>query len=579
MTVKKCLYFVGLLCISTAAPIFPQNQKPQTISHLPVVEPFKITLGSSFTASGSSPRLIGGMSKEIVAADFEAAMDVIRRNYIDGSSLDRNALTKSSIDSMLRTLDPHSNYYDAAEYAELLGEHESEYSGTGSSISTFERNGEFDTFVISTFPGSPAFKAGLRFGDRIIAVNGENISGQSSDMVRDKVRGKRGTLVRLTIERSDTKAIEIVEIRRDRVHQSSVPNGYLLGNGVGYVDMTRGFSNTTVGELDAAIKDLHRLGMRSLVLDLRGNTGGILDQAVKVAEKFLPAGSTIVSQRGRFVGNNRTWISNNSINETMPMVLLVNENTASASEVVAGALQDNDRALIVGEKTFGKGLVQNVLSLPFGSGMTLTAARYYTPSGRSIQRDYSDGSLYDYFNHKNAIAEIDRSIYVARTLTNRKVYGGDGITPDETFTSADLTSLQISLLDPLFFFAREYVNGRVRNAEKVTFDNFTVSDSIIASFSEFASGSKENIWKLSPASLAREETFIRTRLRYDLAMAAFGIDSANRTRIEADPQVAKAIELLPKAAELATSAKKARQTAAKSKTLYKKNSLSLVLNE
>lgn len=549
----------------TATPIFPQNsQKPQTqfLSN----EPFKITQGSSFAASGTSPeakasKAGGGISKEVVAADFEAALNIIRKNYVHGAKLDQNVLTKSAIDSMLRTLDPHSNYYDAAEYTELLGEHESEYSGTGSSIATFEREGEFETYIISTYPGSPAFKAKLRFGDRIVAVNGEKTSGQSSDTVRDKVRGKRGTTVRLTIERADTKAVEIIEIRRDRVHRPSVPNGYLLSKGVGYVDMTNGFSNSTAGELEGAIKELNRLGMVSMILDLRGNTGGILDQAVKVAEKFLPAGSSIVSQRGRFAMDNRTWSSANANYETMPVVLLVDENTASASEVVAGALQDNDRALIVGEKTFGKGLVQNVLSLPFGSGLTLTAARYYTPSGRSIQRDYSDGSLYNYFNHKNASVEIDRSIYVARTLTNRKVYGGDGITPDLMFRSEDLSSLQISLLDPIFFYAREYVNGRIKKAENKKSGLFSTPEDMVASFSEFAA--RENSWRLSAALLPGEAAFIRNRLRYDLAMATFGMDSANRARIESDPLVAKAIDLLPEAAELAASAKKAKRTAAK----------------
>lgn len=574
MSIRNCLYFATALYILTTAPVFSQNPQPREVSQLPATEPFRITQGSSFSASGKGVG-IGGITKEIIVSDLESAVDIVLGNYIDGTSLDESVLTKSSIDSMLKTLDPHSNYYDAAEYAELLGEHESEYSGTGSSISNFERNGGFETYVVSTFPGSPASKANLRFGDRIIAVNGGAISELSSDIVRDKVRGKRGTIVSLTIERADTKAVETVEMRRERVHQPTVPVGYMLGNGVGYVDMTRGFSNTTFVELDAAVKELHRRGMTSLVLDLRGNTGGILEQAVKSAEKFLPEGSIIVSQRGRFSADNRKWISNNSSHETLPLVLLVDENTASASEVLAGALQDNDRALIVGEKTFGKGLVQNVLNLPSGSGLTLTAARYYTPSGRSIQRDYSDGSLYDYFNHKNATAEIDRSVYVARTLTNRKVYGGDGIIPEYTLKSEELTSLQISLLDPIFFFTREYVNGRIK-----TFKNLRQSgngqpqmipinsDSLLSLFLEFVL--KESPAKLTPSLLAKETVFIRNRLRYNLAMAALGIDSANQARIETDAHLAKAVELLPKAAELAASAKRTHSNLSVRKPQQKK---------
>jgi carboxyl-terminal processing protease len=213
----------------------------------------------------------------------------------------------------------------------------------------------------------------------------------------------------------------------------------------------------------------------------------------------------------------------------MPLVLLVDANSASASEVLAGAFQDNDRALIIGEKTFGKGLVQSVLSLPYGSGLTLTAARYYTPSGRSIQRDYSDVGLYDYFNHRNTTAEIERSAYVARTLTNRVVYGGDGITPDEIAAEDKLTAAQISLLDPLFFFAHELINGRVDNLQtsgvtanqqirqQVVFGEPTVSDAIIDKFVEFATN--ERSWKISPNTINRERPYIKKMLRYNLAMS------------------------------------------------------------
>ncbi len=585
MTLKKCLCFVSLLCVLTATPVFTQET---TITRIPKPvesDPFKLTSGSSFSASGSGgSRSSSRMAKETVASDFGDALEVIRNNHADGPRLNSESLTSSAISSMLKVLDPHSNYYDANEYQDLLGEHQSEYSGTGSSIAGFERKGKLDTYVVSTFPGSPAAKANLRFGDRIIAVNGQSVSGQSPDTVRDKVRGKRGTFVRLTIERADNKSIETVELKRDRVHQPAVPAGYLLRPGVGYIDLTGGFSNATMIEFEAALVDLNRQGMKSLVLDIRGNGGGILDQAVKVAEKFLPPGTKIVSQRGRYPDDTRIWTAGKARTETTPLVLLVDENTASASEVLAGALQDNDRALIVGEKTFGKGLVQSVLNLPYGSGLTLTAARYYTPSGRSIQRDYSDVGLYDYFNHRNATAEIERSVYAAKTITNRVVYGGDGITPDVRLKEAKLSRTQISLLDPLFFYAREYVNGRIKDSEgspmtanqqirqQIMFGDSIVSDAMVDFFNKFVA--EESSWKIKPASLTGDTSFIRNTLRYNLAMAAFGIGSANRAKIETDPLISQAIDALPKAARLNIAAQKARLSVPK-----EKSSLSLVLNE
>lgn len=313
----------------------------------------------------------------------------------------------------------------------------------------------------------------MRFGDKIIAVDGAAVSGAPSAVVRDKVRGKKGTLVRLTVERADTLKTEIVEIRRNRVPQPSIPDAYLLRQGVGYVDLTEGFNYTTVEELNHALDDLRGRGMTSLILDLRGNPGGILEQAVRVAEKFLPPGNTIVTQRGRFPIDNRTWKSTNKAAESFPLVVLVNDGSASASEIVAGALQDYDRALIVGENTFGKGLVQSVINLPNGSGLTLTTAKYYTPSGRSIQRDYSSGSLYDYYNHKTVLTEKEKSVRAGVTVTGRQIFGGDGITPDEIVKNHALNQTQIALADPIFFFARETASGRVRN-----YENYKISGQI-----------------------------------------------------------------------------------------------------
>jgi carboxyl-terminal processing protease len=316
------------------------------------------------------------------------------------------------------------------------------------------------------------------------------------------------------------------------------------------------------------MEQLKSEGMRSLVLDLRGNGGGIVDQAVKVAERFLPAGTLILTQQGRARIDNRSWRSQNTAAETLPLVLLVDENTASASEIVAGAFQDNDRALIVGEKTFGKGLVQSVIDLPGSTGLTLTAARYLTPSGRSIQRDYSTLDTYDYFNHKTAA--IDKPFFEARTVTDRRVHGGDGIQPDEAVKDDDVSESQAALLDTLFLFSREAVNGRIAGQEnyrsssltfgkRITPGDVMVSDGLMSAFYAFAI--KNGGGKFTAASLRADSHFIKVRLRYNLAMASFGSVSADQVLIEDDPQVAKGIEVLPRAGQLAQLAAKARLTA------------------
>lgn len=567
---RKSLFVICVFFSLTVSSAFPQS-KEKTVSQLPEVEPFKISRGSSFSASSIQTRKVDSekkpnTSQDIVAKDFKEALEIIRDSYIDGKRVDYNELTKSSVSSMLRTLDPHSNYFDSAEYEELLNEQQSEYFGIGATIVNYERNGVIDTFVTSTFPDSPASHAALRFGDKIAAVNGEKISGFNSAAVRDKVRGKKGTIVRLTVERADTRKLETVEIRRNRVPQPSIPDAYLLRPGVGYIDMTAGFNYTTGDELNVALADLHEQGMVSLILDLRGNPGGILEQAVRVAEKFLQSGSTVLTQKGRFPIDSRSWKSKNSNPENLPLVVLVNEGSASASEIVAGALQDYDRALIIGENTFGKGLVQSVINLPYGSGLTLTTAKYFTPSGRLIQRDYSEGNLYDYYNHKTSLANSDKNNLVSRTITGRKVFGGNGITPDEIVKTSAFNQNQTALLDPLFFFTRELVGGKIKNfesyksrvpiryGERIRPADFPVNDELYAAFKDFSSKNKD--WKISDESLDAEKAFIKSRLRFNLVTAAYGIVTANQILIEDDPQVGKAVEALPRAGQLALSATK-----------------------
>jgi carboxyl-terminal processing protease len=565
---RRVFSLVFILSLATVFA-FPQA-KQNGVSQLEEVEPFKIKRGSSFSAS--TPRSNQNQTQNPVipngkiTEDFGDALAIIRQNYVDGKDVDYNELTKSAIDSMLHALDPHSNYFDAAEYQELLTDQQSEYFGIGATIANYEKGGEINTFIIATFPDSPAFRAGLRFGDKILAVNGENMVGKNSSIVRDKVRGRKGSLVRILIERGTSKRQETVEIRRNRVPQPTIPDAYIIREGIGYIDMSEGFNYTTAEELSVALAELHKQGMTSLILDLRENTGGILDQAVKTAEKFLPAGSVIVTQRGRFTIDNRVWRSANRTPETMPMVVLVNDSTASASEIVSGAMQDYDRALIIGENTFGKGLVQSIIDLPYGSGLTLTTAKYYTPSGRLIQRDYSKSSLYDYFNHKTADTEQNKT--EAKTLTGRKVYGGDGITPDEIVKNQVLTGTETQFLDPVFFFSSELangkipgfenyrINGQIKYGQRIRPSDYAVGDEILTAFKKFIANGD---WKSLAENVDTDKTFIKTRIRYNLITAAFGTVSANQVLIEEDRQVARAVENLPRAEQLAQTANKLRQ--------------------
>ena len=503
-----------------------------------------------------------------VQRDFDEALKVIEAQYVDGRKLNYNDVFKSSIIGMLRSLDPHSNYYDREEFDELKTDQRSEYFGIGASIQNYIHGDQADTYITATFEHSPASKAGLRYGDRIVEVDGVKMTGKSSLEVRDKIRGPRGSTVKLTLERSADKRIEKVDIVRDAVPQPSIPDAYMLKPGVGYIDMTRGFNYTTTDELLDALDRLHAKGMTSLVLDLRNNPGGFLDQAIHVAEVFLRNGQPILTQKGRNGYRDATYESRNNAPDTTPLVILINENTASASEIVAGAMQDHDRALIVGQTSFGKGLVQSIIPLQYGAGLTLTSAKYYTPSGRLIQRDYSNGGFYDYYTHGAGVSSREPKGDTkptgpeTKTDTGRSVYGGGGISPDETVGARTVNLSQRRLLSPAFAFTRDLVNGRIRGFEsqriagginfrhELASDEFKVTDAMFKAFRDFVAA--DPAYKVSAATIDRNRSFIETELRFNMVTAAYGRVMGDRVFITGDdPQVAKAVDVLPKARELA----------------------------
>jgi carboxyl-terminal processing protease len=545
-----------------------KTQIPSPVGSTPAV---RLPAGPA-TAIRRNPR--GGASAiPLIEKDFDEAMRVIQENYVAGKKLDYNAVFKSSIIGMLRSLDPHSNYYDRAEYDELKTDQRSEYFGIGASIQNYIIGEQADTFITATFQNSPASRAGLRFGDRIITVDGMKTAGKNSLEVRDKIRGPRGSTVKIMVERAADKRVQTVEITRDVVPQPSIPDAYMIKPAVGYVDMTRGFNYTTTEELQNALEILHVKGANSLVLDLRNNPGGFLDQAIHVAEVFLPNGQLILTQKGRNGLRDNTYESRNRAADPIPLVILINENTASASEIVAGAMQDHDRALIVGQTSFGKGLVQTIIPLDYGAGLTLTSAKYYTPSGRLIQRDYSDSSFYDYYTHggsKRLDQKQDDTKPVGperKTDTGRPVYGGGGIAPDEMVKAKTITAAQRRLLSPLFAFTRELVNGRmpgvsdyrvpggINFSHELLPGDFSISAAVFKTFKDFVAG--DPAFKALTPLVDHNRSFIEVQLRFNVVTAAYGRVTADRVFITTDDQqLARAVDVLPRARDLAMSATK-----------------------
>jgi len=508
-----------------------------------------------------------------IKSDVSEALSVIQSNYIDGRKLDYNSIFKSSISGMLSVLDPHSTYFDPIEYASFRTEQRSEYFGIGATIEDLREGEDVNTYIRATFPESPAQHAGLRFGDKIVAVDGNSMKGKTYPEVRKFLLGSRGTTVKVTVEHPANHQQETVSIVRDAVSLPSIAQAYMLRPGVGYIGMTGGFNLTTADEFDQALKFLHSKGMNMLVLDLRGNRGGLLIQAVRVANTFLQRGQMIVSQKGRFRDSSQDYAAVNEHPDSVPIVVLVNGETASAAEIVAGALQDHDRALIVGETTFGKGLVQFPFQLDYDSALLLTIAKYYTPSGRLIQRDYSNGGFYNYYFPGGLAADkgtqtTPQSGPESHTDTGRAVYGGGGISPDENVKPGTISAAERHLRDILFAFSLELTSGRVQGFDSyriqrpIEFDHdlatedYPVTDALFAQLKKFAVA--KPVFKVTPDQLDKSRAFAERQLRYNLLSAAYGYRTATQIFNDADPQIARAVDVMPRARELALAASRVR---------------------
>ena len=485
-------------------------------------------------------------------------LTIVEDRYVD--DVPSETLVYNAIRGMLRTLDPHSNFLDEESYRDMQEEQHGAFYGLGIVINKPGKDKPLT--VISPIEGTPAARMGVRAGDVIshirdaaAKVDIDTIGIESQEAVK-YLRGPKGTEVTITVERVGfDKPLEFTLVR-DTVPTNSVTNAFMIRPGTGYIRLIN-FTQTTAEELDKALESLDAQGMERLVLDLRGNPGGLLAQAVKVSDRFLGGEKLIVYTRGRVRGSAEEYRATNRTDvERFPLVVLVNRGSASASEIVAGALQDHDRALILGQNTFGKGLVQSVFRLSRRTGLALTTAKYYTPSGRLIQRDYS--SLEEYFDAEESALPPEDQRESMRTDSGRPVYGGGGIAPDIRVESPEVPRLVVDLArqNAFFNFAVGYV---AKHPEVATISGdparveafraeFVVDDALLESFRAYL---RERKIDFDEADLAGAAPRVKGLIKAEIAGALGGLTQRDRVLIDDDPQVRAALDSLEQARLLA----------------------------
>jgi carboxyl-terminal processing protease len=476
---------------------------------------------------------------------FTDVYATVEKNYaepITGDKADA-AIYDGAIPGMLRILDPHSNFYDPKAYAHLREDQRGLYYGVGMII---QQQGN-KVYVITPYEDTPSFRAGIHPGDIISAVDGKSTDGWTSDQVAKALKGPKGTHVQVTTIRVGQAAPLVFDLIRDEIPHPSVDLKYEIRPGIGYIHLTQ-FQETTGDEMTAAIESFGDL--KGLVLDLRNNPGGLLTQAVDVCDHLLTKGQTIVSQRGRAYPDQNYTATHGNGGKTFPIVVLVNRGTASAAEIVSGALQDHDRALIVGETTFGKGLVQTVYNLSENTGLALTTYHYYTPSGRLIQRNYAGVSLYDYYyNHAGALPSNSTNQEVKLTDSGRTVYGGGGITPDEKIETPEANQFQTELMDRDVFFRFAPVYVSTHAVDK----NFQVDEAVLTDFKKFLTSQKIE-W--TDVDINGVSDWLKTRIKEKIVTIQFGQLQGLRILADWDPEIQKAVTYLPEAQALEDNAHK-----------------------
>jgi len=488
---------------------------------------------------------------------FTNVYSLVEQNYaepITGDKADA-AIYDGAIPGMLRTLDPHSNFYDPKAYAKMREDQRGHYYGVGMLIQQQRdpKTGKDQVIVKIPYEGTPSFRAGIRPADQIVAVDGKPVvignpdpnSINSSDSVAKNLKGPKGTHVQVSMQRTGQDKPLVFDLVRDEIPHPSVDLKYEIRPGVGYIHLTQ-FMETSAQEVDDAVDNFGNL--KGLVLDLRGNPGGLLSQAVEICDHLLAKGQTIVSQRGRAYPDQNYVATHGNGGKTFPIVVLVNRNTASAAEIVSGALQDHDRALIVGETTFGKGLVQTVYNLSENTGLALTTYHYYTPSGRLIQRNYEGVSLLDYYYNHAGVAD-SKTREVKMTDSGRTVYGGGGITPDEKVDTPKSSHFQDEILyrDGFFRFAPVYM------ANHTIDKNFQVDDSVLASFKQYLTS--EGV-QFSDKDVTDNIEWLKVNIKNTVLSAQYGQTVGLHLLADWDPMIQKALTFLPEAQALEDNAHK-----------------------
>jgi len=473
---------------------------------------------------------------------FTKVYDLVEENFADPVNPDK-AIYKGAIPGMLRTLDPHSNFFDPHDFQILREDQKGHYFGVGMTVQP--RNNK--TIVLAPFNGSPAYKAGIRPGDVIIEVNDKKTDSLSTTEVADLLKGPRGTPVQIVVVRDGVDKPLTFNVIRDEISRKSVQDGMWVKPGIAYVDVEQ-FNENTSKELEDTLRKLGENNIKGLILDLRENPGGLLNEGVAVADHFLQKGQTIVSHRGRASAEKVYTARRGNNGHDYAMVVLVNRYSASAAEIVSGALQDHDRAWILGDNTFGKGLVQTVFPLTENAGLALTTAKYYTPSGRLIQRDYSNVSFFDYYYRKDTATRNPQDVKM--TDSGRTVYGGGGISPDEQFV-AKFDGFQTDLVRKYAFFnfTKHYFGNREAKLPK----NWAPDESVLTQFHDYL---MDQGFKFTEADFTQDHDWIKRYLQREMYITAFSIDDSRRIAIETDPMVEKAVDAMPKAKALLENARK-----------------------
>jgi carboxyl-terminal processing protease len=475
---------------------------------------------------------------------FTSVYDVVEQNFADKVDADK-AVYNGAIPGMLRTLDPHSNFFDPKAYAALREDQRGQYYGVGMQVGP--RNGK--TMVMWPFENSPAYRAGLRPGDIIAQVNDKKTDGLNTTEIADLLKGPRGTKVQVMVQREGLAKPVLYDIVRDAIARSSVPEAFWLKPGYAYIKVEQ-FGETTSRDFEEKLKQLGENNIKGLVLDLRGNPGGLLNEGVEVAGHFLKKNEIVVSHRGRAQPNKNYYARSDNGGKSYPVVVVVNRNSASAAEIVSGALQDHDRGWVLGENTFGKGLVQTVFPLSENTGLALTTAHYYTPSGRLIQRDYSHISFLDYYYRPNT--EQKDLTDVKMTDSGRTVYGGGGITPDEKWEAPKLNKFQIEILrkSGFFNFSAHYFGPK---ADVRVPKGWEPDEALVNQLHQYL---LDNKFEFTEADFTANHQWVKEQMKREMYVTAFSYEQSRVVNIQQDPEVAKAVDSMPKAAALLENARK-----------------------